>query len=182
MVDTKFPREEIVKIEDLKVDGQNPNRMTERQLQQVRDSIERYGFFIPIITNKDLLIADGEQRLTVARELGMSHVKVIRLDVDDVNRRLLRQVLNKVRGEHDPEADAEEFQRIMSAGQGETLKNLLDLSDEKLLRLLNKAENETPVELKPIWEVVVECEDEHAQEAAYEKLKGQGFKCRILTL
>jgi ParB-like chromosome segregation protein Spo0J len=182
MVSMKLPREEIVKIEDLKVDGQNPNRMTERQRQQVKDSIERYGFIIPIITNKDLLIADGEQRLEVARELGMSHVKIIRLPVNDVDRRLLRQILNKVKGEHDQVADAEEFERIISGGEEESLKNLLDLSDEKLLRLLNKGEKETNVELEPIWEVVVECENEKDQEAAYEKLKGQGFKCRLSTL
>jgi ParB-like chromosome segregation protein Spo0J len=182
MANTKFPREEIVKIQDLKVDGQNPNRMSERQLQQVRDSFEKFGFLIPIITNKDLLIADGEQRLTVARELGLSHVKVIRCDVDDVDRRLLRQILNKVHGEHDPDADAEEFRRIMDLGKGEDLKNLLALSDEKLQRLLNKADNEIPAELKPIWEVVIECEDEHAQQVAYAfSIKG-GFKCRLSTL
>jgi ParB-like chromosome segregation protein Spo0J len=76
----------------------------------------KYGFIVPIITNKDLLIADGEQRLQEAKAIGMKQVQIIRLPVEDVDRRLLRQVLNKLKGEHEPKADAEEFQRIIDAG------------------------------------------------------------------
>lgn len=80
--------------------------MTENQRTSLRESIIRYGFIIPVITNRDLLIADWEQRLEVAKSLGMKQVKVIRLPVEDVNRRLLRQVLNKLKGEHQEDLNA----------------------------------------------------------------------------
>ena len=131
-----IPTAELVNITELKSDGQNPNRMTPKQHQRLQTSIEKYGFIVPIITNKDLLIADGEQRYTVAQSLGMTQVPVIRLPVEDVNRRLLRQILNKLKGEHDLIGDAEEFQKIIDAGKEEELKYLLDLSDSDLEKYL----------------------------------------------
>ena len=104
-----IPKTELVPTSSLTTDKSNPNVMTEKQLARLKSSIEKYGFIVPIITNKDLLVADGEQRLTIAKKLGMAKVPTIRLNVTDVDRRLLRQVLNKLRGEHELVADALEF-------------------------------------------------------------------------
>ena len=138
----KIPQAELVPISELTTDQCNPNRMSDKQLARLKTSVEKYGFIVPIITNKDLLVADGEQRLTVASTLGMKQVPVIRLPIEDVDRRLLRQVLNKLRGEHELVADALEFERIIGAGHEDELKHLLDLSDAQLERYLKRARNE----------------------------------------
>ena len=102
------------------------------------------------------------------------------LPVEDVDRRLLRQVLNKLRGEHLKELDAEEFRIIVDSGAEEDLKYLLGLSDEKLQTYFdNKGEE---VEYRETFEVVVSCRDEAEQEIIYNKLRGEGYKCRVLTL
>ena len=49
----------------------------------MKKSIRRCGFIVPIITNKDLLVADGEHRPEAAKALGMKQVSVIRLPVDE---------------------------------------------------------------------------------------------------
>jgi hypothetical protein len=134
----QIPNAELVAVADLKTDQQNPNRMTKEQHERLSASIKKWGFIVPIITNKDLLIADGEQRWTVAKSLGMTQVSVIRLPVEDVDRRLLRQVLNKLRGEHELLLDAEEFEKIIDLGHKDDLKYLLDLTDAKLERYLNE--------------------------------------------
>ena len=67
----------------------------------------------------------------------MSQVPVIRLPVEDVDRRLLRQVLNKLRGEHAPLLDADEFEKIIAMGKEDDLKYLLELDDVKLAMLRN---------------------------------------------
>ena len=134
----QIPPAELVDLDRLHVDGENPNRMDARQLEALKESIKRWGFIVPIIANKELLVADGEQRLTVARELGMKQVSVIRLPVKEVDRRLLRQVLNKLRGEHELLGDAYEFQRIIEAGQQESLKTLLLLNDHQIERYLEQ--------------------------------------------
>ena len=133
-----IPPRELIDTNLLKVDGENPNRMTDKQHQRLKTSIEKYGFIVPIITNKDLLVADGEQRLTVAQSLQMRQVPIIRLPVEDVDRRLLRQVLNKLRGEHELLLDAQEFERIIEAGGEDDLKHLLDLSDSSLEKYLRE--------------------------------------------
>jgi len=134
-----IPPQTLENINHLRVDGDNPNRMTDRQHASLKSSIEKYGFIVPIITNKDLLIADGEQRWFVAKDIGMQQVPVIKLPVEDVDRRLLRQVLNKLRGEHELIADAYEFERIIQQGHEDDLKHLLDLSDGQIGKYLNMA-------------------------------------------
>jgi len=174
-----IPAAETVKISEIKTDGQNPNKMSKDQLERLKTSIKKWGFIVPIITNKDLLIADGEQRYTAAKALGMVEVSVIRLPVEDVDRRLLRQVLNKLRGKHDPELDRAEYERIIEAGKEEELKYLVMVSDEKLKNLLSE---EKGITLAATFEVVLECEDEVHQQAIFNKLVGEGYKCRLLTL
>jgi len=179
----QVPPSELVPVEALTTDGQNPNRMSLKQRRALRESILKYGFIVPIITNKDLLIADGEQRWQEAKALGMKQVQVIKLPVEDVDRRLLRQVMNKLKGEHELRADAEEFQRIINAGREEDLKRLLVLSGESLDRSLKRLRDEDDgLAFKSTWEVVVECVNEKQQEETYKKLIEQGFKCRVLSL
>jgi ParB-like chromosome segregation protein Spo0J len=174
-----IPSAESVKVSDLKTDGENPNKMSKEQLERLKASIKKWGFIVPIITNKDLLIADGEQRYTAAKALGMSEVLIIRLPVEDVDRRLLRQVLNKLKGKHDKELDQFEYERIIQAGKEEDLKYYLIISDDKLKNLLSE---EKGVAFNESFEVIIECKDETQQEAVYNKLTSEGYSCRILTL
>jgi ParB-like chromosome segregation protein Spo0J len=176
----RIPMSERVRLEDLKFDGCNPNRLSREGMERLKASIRKWGDIVPIVTNKDLLVADGEQRAVAMKELGMTECSVIRLPVEDVDRRLLRQVLNKLRGEHLKELDAEEFRIIVDAGAEADLKYLLGLSDEKLQTYFDGEVEE--VEYTETFEVVVSCRDEAEQETVYNKLRRDGYKCRVLTL
>jgi ParB-like chromosome segregation protein Spo0J len=178
-LDILVPEPEVVTTSALKVDGKNPNKMSREQHDRLKASIKKFGFIVPIITNKDLLIADGEQRWIIAKELAMPNVLIIRLPMEEVDRHLIRQVLNKLKGTHDRELDAEEFETIIELGKEEDLKYLLDLSDDKLDGYLKEEES---IGYEKQFEVVVECEDEINQEAIYTKLVSEGYKCRVLTL
>jgi ABC-type lipoprotein export system ATPase subunit/GNAT superfamily N-acetyltransferase len=131
-----IPPAELVDVERLRVDGDNPNRLSVRRFEALKKSIRRWGFVVPVITNRDLLVADGEHRLRAAKELGMKRVSVVRLPVDDVDRRLLRQVMNKLRGEHDLYLDAEEYYRLVSEDQRSLLKTYLNETDLRIDNLL----------------------------------------------
>ena len=65
------PEPEVVATSELKVDGKNPNKMSREQHDRLKASIKKFGFIVPIITNKDLLIADGEQRWIIAKEFAI---------------------------------------------------------------------------------------------------------------
>ncbi len=127
-----IPMSERVKISDLKFDQDNPDRMSLAQLDRLKASIRRWGDIVPVVTNSEFLVADGQQRVTAMKELGMTECSVIRLPVKDVDRRLLRQVLNKLRGKHNRELDSAEYLRIVEDGEREELKALLESVGEQL--------------------------------------------------
>ena len=180
-MDVEVPQAELIDIDSLQLDGENPNKMKLKQLHALRKAIKRWGFIVPIVTNRDLLVADGEQRITVARELGMKQVPVVRLDVEDVDRRLLRQVLNKLKGQHVPELDQEEFLRIIEAGGEEDLRRFLVANDKQINAALQK-EADSGISPETMYEVAVECADELEQKKVYDELVSEGYKCRVLTL
>jgi hypothetical protein len=180
-LDVEVPQTELIDIDRLQLDGDNPNKMKKGQLKALRDAIVKWGFIVPIVTNRDLLVADGEQRITVAKELGMKQVPVVRLDVEDVDRRLLRQVLNKLKGQNIPELDQEEFLRIIEAGGEEDLRRFLVANDKQINAALQK-ETDSGISPETIYEVAVECADELEQKKVYDELVSKGYKCRVLTL
>lgn len=50
LAEVQIPRVELVDVGSLKTDGQNPNKMSEKQHKALRESILRYGFIVPIIS------------------------------------------------------------------------------------------------------------------------------------
>jgi hypothetical protein len=120
---------EWVDIERLKIDNKNPNKMTPDQKAALWRSIQKYGWVYPIITNDDYMIADGEQRYAVSKDHNLKRVPVLRLGLKEVDRKIIRQVMNKLRGVHDPALDTAEFSSIVSMGGAKELQELLNMDD-----------------------------------------------------
>ena len=122
-------------VEDLRLlksDENNPNKMSLKQQEQVWRSLQKYGWTYPIITNRDGVFADGEQRAQVYKGHGEFFAPVLRLPVSEVERRMLRQILNKLKGKHSRDLDEAEFRLIIDAGERADLTALLDAVGEKL--------------------------------------------------
>lgn len=177
-----IPPQYLNLIEDVRyliADQCNPNVMTKEQHEAVWRSLQKFGWVYPIITNKDGILGDGEQRVTVCLNHKEYYAPVLRIPLEDVDRRILRQVLNKLKGEHNKQLDTEEFLKIIEAGKEEELKSILLLSDDKLKGYL---EPDPPLTFNDSFEVVVECQNEAHQKEVYEKLTNEGYTCRVLTL
>jgi DNA modification methylase len=78
------------------------------------------------------LLADGEHRWRAAQEIGLAEVPVQQYDIDDATRRLWRQELNKIHGEHDAKRDALEYDQLLNAGKSDEVHELVDAADEDL--------------------------------------------------
>lgn len=141
----EVPPIELVAVADIKVDGKNPNKMALQKFDALKKNIQRYGFLIPVVTNKDLVIADGQHRWEAAKDLKLEKVPVIRLDVSEVDRRILRQVLNKLRGEHVQDLDDEEFRFLLDENALDTARELLAQSDAEYTRIMDRI-TERPAE------------------------------------
>lgn len=123
--------------------------MTSKMLRQTWASLSAFGWIDVILTNKDGVVADGEQRLKVCLQPNLRGIKnpgppehfgpVLRLPVSEVDRRLIRQVKNKIKGKHDKPLDANEFQKIVAANEEDKLKELLGMSDQQLAKALEQS-------------------------------------------
>jgi ParB-like chromosome segregation protein Spo0J len=67
-------------IDELKPDPANPRRHSKKQIRQIRDSIEAFGFVVPILIDRDGNVIAGHARLLAAKALGWSEVPTLRLD------------------------------------------------------------------------------------------------------
>ena len=179
----KVPNAYLPMLEDLRFlqsDQNNPNVTTIRQQEQIWASLQKYGWTYPILTNKDGILVDGEQRAEICKQHAEYFAPVLRLPVTDVDRRMLRQILNKLKGKHNKELDAAEYMRIIEQGEKDCLKTLLASVGEKLPQDL--LDREFSVSIPATYELIVECKDEANQKSIFEKLKSEGYKLRILTL
>ena len=179
----KVPDAYLPLLEDIRLltaDQNNPNRTTIKQQEQIWTSLQKYGWTYPILTNKNGVLVDGEQRTEICKQHGEFFAPVLRLPVTDVDRRMLRQILNKLKGKHNKELDAAEYMRIIEQGEKDCLKVLLASVGEKLPQDL--LDREFSVSIPATYELIVECKDEAEQHKFFEKLKSEGYKLRILTL
>ena len=180
----RVPEAYLPLLEDirfLKTDEQNPNVTTIRQQEQIWASLQKYGWTYPILTNKEGTLLDGEQRTEICKQHNEFFAPVLCLPVTDVDRRMLRQILNKLRGRHNKQLDSEEYFRIIEAGEKEPLKALLTAVGEKLPELLEE-DSGFSTTIPATYEIIIECKDEAYQKLTFEKLKAEGYKIRILTL
>ena len=123
--------------ESLETDGDNPNEMSDEQFGLLCDRMRQNGWLGgPIITNTDGLIADGQHRWQAAQEIGLTEVPVKQYEIDDATRRLWRQELNKIHGEHDTKRDALEYDYLLDNGKTDEVQALTNAADEDLDELL----------------------------------------------
>jgi DNA modification methylase len=147
--------EGILSVEELDTDGENPNEMTDEQFGLLCDRLRENGWLSgPVITDTDGLIADGEHRYRAAQEIGLEEVPVRQYDIDDAERRLWRQELNKISGEHDAKRDALEYDELLAAGKSDEVERLTDAAGEDLNELL--AEIRVDTTCSPAYEYDVD--------------------------
>ena len=132
-----IPEAKLVKVSELEEDELNPNQMTDQQLNALKKNIQKYGFLMPIITNKALKIADGHQRVTAAIALEMEEVPVIQLPIEEVDRVIIQRVMNKLRGVHDLALDIQKYEFLNDEKQLSLLADLTAQDLEKFNDLIN---------------------------------------------
>lgn len=88
---------EYLNVDELQTYENNAKIHTGEQVEQIKKSIQQFGFNDPIAVWKDNVIIEGHGRLIAATELGLDKVPVIRLDsLTDEQRRAYTLVHNKL--------------------------------------------------------------------------------------
>lgn len=71
---------ELIKIKDLIPYEKNAKRHNKTQIQNVAESIKRFGFAQPLVVDKDNVLIIGHCRLLAAKSLQIREVPVVRMD------------------------------------------------------------------------------------------------------
>ena len=100
-------------IGELKFAEYNPRQLTNRQFQDLKNSITEFGFVEPVLINKNKdrenIIIGGHQRVRVAKNIGISKIPCVEVDLSYNKERELNIRLNKNTGDWDYDVLADEF-------------------------------------------------------------------------
>lgn len=72
-----------IKLSEVKEAEYNPRKISEKQLEQLKKSLKRYGCVRPLVINKKTgNLVSGHQMLRAAKEIGMTTLPHIIVDLD----------------------------------------------------------------------------------------------------
>lgn len=174
----------MLPVSEVRPYEKNPRKNADA-VKYVRASIEKFGFKQPIVIDSNRVIISGHTRLEAAKSLGMDEVPcIVADDLTEAQAKALRLADNKV-------AEFSEWEMNLLGGELGELAEISDIDmgdfgfDDNLDKIGDEEENETEekgVNLSETFQIIVECENEIEQQEIFEKLSGEGYKCRLSTL
>lgn len=168
------------KLDDLTPYENNP-RLNDGAADAVAKSIEKFGFKVPIVIDKDGVIVAGHTRLKAAKQLAIDEVPcIIADDLSDEELKAFRLADNKVSelAEWDfDKLDAELADIDFDMSDFGFDFNTIDEENDKF----DDADTEYhDINDKTI--IAIEFDTEQELESAFQKLNDEGYNCQILTL
>lgn len=129
---------EYVGVDDVKPNTYNPNRQSEHDFELLLKSMREDGFTQPIIVQAATMeIVDGEHRWRAARELGMTEVPVVKVDMDPAQMKISTLRHNRARGNEDIDLTAALLRDLEKLGALDWAQDSLMLDDVELQRLID---------------------------------------------
>lgn len=167
-----------VEITRLKEYENNP-RVNDKAVAKVAESIREFGFKVPIVIDTNNVIVCGHTRIKAAQNLGLDVVPcVVADDLTDEQIKAFRLADNKTAEFAD--WDFEKLDEELAALEFDMTLFGFENDDEK--ETGTKEREDLSDAVQEVFEVIVECADEIEQEEIYNRLQGEGLRCRVLTL
>ena len=95
----------LIEINSLKAAQYNPRQISNKQYEDLKASMEKFGMCKPIIININPerlnVVVGGHQRLRILRELGAEKVPTVSVNLSEEDERELNVRLNKNTGDWD---------------------------------------------------------------------------------
>lgn len=139
-----------VEIDKIKIDSTNPNVMSEDEMLALQKTMDKFGYLAPVILDKKYKVVDGEHRVRVYEKLGKKTIPAYVIDVDKYDQKILRQVMNKLRGEHDLLKDSKEFNILEKANKLDDLADFLAKDEKDFLRIAEKSDEKLDFDNNPM--------------------------------
>lgn len=171
---------EYLPLAELKPYARNAKLHPAEQVEQIKRSIQEFGFNDPIAIWGDNTVIEGHGRLIAATEMGLDTVPVIRLDdLTDEQRRAYTLVHNKltINSDFDMDTLTLELEDITDIDMSDFGFEDLAIDEPGV-----SEPGETSFSYSEQYGVIVMCFDEGEQERIYNELSEQGYNCRVVAV
>ena len=164
-------------IKELKPYKKNAKKHPKEQVERIANSIKEFGFTQPVIIDKNNCVVAGHGRILGAKKAGLKQVPTVMLeDLTEEQIKAYRLVDNKLNeSEWDFSLLDEELENLAEDIDMELFGFDTDMSDEELEK------KKIEFEIKEKYEVHIICKDEKQMEQVYNKTKGMGIDCKLVS-
>ena len=164
-------------IKELKPYKKNAKKHPKEQVERIANSIKEFGFTQPVIIDKNNCVVAGHGRILAAKKAGLKQVPTVMLeDLTEEQIKAYRLVDNKLNeSEWDFSLLDEELENLAEDIDMELFGFDTDMSDEELEK------KKIEFEIKEKYEVHIICKDEKQMEQVYNKTKGMGIDCKLVS-
>jgi ParB-like chromosome segregation protein Spo0J len=169
---------ETVAIDSLRPDPANARKHGKRNLDAIMESLRRFGQQKPIVVDSGGVVRAGNGQFAGAKALGWSHIDVVRSDLPTMELTAYAIADNRT-------AELAEWDPLTLSSQlsNDELGDV-GFTEDELQKFVEDTEDFVvpTTEIHDLFEVVAECGDENGQKQLYERLKAEGYPCRLFTL
>ena len=164
-------------IKDLKPYKKNAKKHPKEQVERIANSIKEFGFTQPVIIDSNNCVVAGHGRILGAKKAGLKQVPTVMLEkLTEEQIKAYRLVDNKLNESDWDFSLLDEELGILSEDIDMELFGFdTDMSDEELEK------KKIEFEIKEKYEVHIICKDEKQMEQVYNKTKGMGIDCKLVS-
>lgn len=168
-------------IKQLKPYKKNAKKHPKEQIEQIANSIKEFGFLKhrAVAIDKDNVVIEGHGRILAAKKAGLKQVPTVCIDdMTEEQMKAWRLIENKTaESDYDYNLMDEELTELLESDIDMTLFGFDDiLSDEE-----QEKKKKVEFEIKEKYEVHIICKDEKQMEQVYNKTKGMGIDCKLIS-
>ena len=154
----------------------NNPRLNDNAVDAVASSIENFGFKVPIVIDSGNEIVAGHTRLKAAKKLGLEEVPcIIADDLTPEQIKAFRLADNKV-------AEFSEWDMDLLMVELDNIDIDMDEFGFDDAELIEEVAEDEVDEISDVEVIIIEPENPSELEAQFNKLRKEGYNCRISTL
>lgn len=164
-------------IKELKPYKKNAKKHPKEQVERIANSIKEFGFTQPVIVDKNNCVVAGHGRILGAKKAGLKQVPTVCLEeLTEEQIKAYRLVDNKLNESDWDFSLLDEELGVLSEDIDMNLFGFeFDMTDEEI------KQKKVEFEIKEKYEVHIICKDEKQMEQVYNKTKGMGIDCKLIS-
>ena len=182
-----------IKISSIIENPNNPRFIEDLDFEKLKKSIEEFPKMLelrPIVVNDDMVIVGGNMRYAVLKSLGYTKLpenwikKASDFTPDELRKFIVLD--NAGFGKWDYDVLKEQYSVVELGEMGVTVPHYEAVNPDDFFNDHEEDEDKDPFDDEGIlaknqYGVIIICSDEEEQQTVFNKMQGEGYKCKIVV-